>query len=58
MRTGRDEVGVQDGLHDVLQPGPLPDQLGPPGHLSAHRLGRIASVRASGTQTSGRKPLA
>ena len=49
----RDQVGVQDRLDDVLQPGSLPDDLVATGDLPAQRLGGIVGI-----QTSGRKPLA
>ncbi len=35
----RDEVSVQDRLHDVLQAGPLADDLVAPGHLAPECLG-------------------
>ena len=35
MRAGRDQMGVQDRLHDVLQPRTLPHDLVAPRHLAA-----------------------
>ena len=40
-RAGRDQVRMQDGLHDILQTCALANQLVPPGDLPAQRLGPL-----------------
>src|ERR1700758_3810349 len=41
MRAGRDQMGVQDRLNDVLQPRALPHDLVAARHLAAERLCRL-----------------
>ena len=51
--AGRDEMRVQNGLHEALQARALADQL-----VAPVTWRRSAWVRSSGTQTSGKNPLA
>jgi hypothetical protein len=53
MRARRHEMRVQDRLNDGFQPSALSNDLNP-----SRDLPRSAWVCASGTQTSGRNPLA
>src|SRR5215203_5540679 len=53
MRAARDQMGVKDRVHLVLDPGAVPDELIPPRHEPAQ-----TSVSGSGVHTSGRKPAA
>jgi hypothetical protein len=46
-------LGVQDGLYDGLPSRPLPDQLGPWGHLAAHRLGARVRHPDLGQEAAG-----
>jgi hypothetical protein len=39
MRTRRDQVRLQDGVHLVLDPRPVPDHLVPPGYQPTPALG-------------------
>jgi hypothetical protein len=52
-RRARDQMGMQDRLHDVLEPRPLLDDL-----VARAAWRRRARVFASASHTSGKKPLA
>ena len=53
MRARRDQMRLQDRMHLVLDPGPMPNDL-----VAASQSAPELQCAASGSQTSGRKPAA
>jgi hypothetical protein len=50
MRAGRDQMAVQDGLHDMLEPGALPHDLVATGDLAKKRLGGLVRGPRAGSR--------